>query len=46
MKKLSSGAAARLAGMPRVEFLHRLTDYGVPYFDLAEDDFQQETRLA
>lgn len=46
LKKLSSGAAARLAGISRVEFLKRLGDYGVPVFDMTEDEFRQETRLA
>ncbi len=46
LKKLSSGAAARLAGVPRVEFLRRLADYAVPVFDLTDDQFQEETRLA
>lgn len=46
MKELSSGAAAQLAGISRVEFLHRLCDYGVPVFDLSEDELAQETRLA
>jgi predicted HTH domain antitoxin len=46
LKKLSSGAAAQLAGIPRVVFIKRLGDYGVPYFDMTEDEFQQETRLA
>ncbi len=46
MKELSSGAAARLAGVSRIEFLKRLADYGVPVFDVTEEEFQQETRLA
>ena len=46
LKKLSSGAAARLAGISRVEFLKRLGDYDVPVFDMTEDEFHQETRLA
>lgn len=46
LKELSSGAAAQLAGISRVEFLHRLSDYGVPLFDLSEDELEQETRLA
>jgi len=45
LKKLSSGAAARLAGISRVEFLKRLGDYGVPVFDMTEKEFEQETRL-
>lgn len=44
--RLSSGAAARLAGIPRVVFLSRLADYGVDTFRLTEDQLQQETRLA
>jgi predicted HTH domain antitoxin len=43
--RLSSGAAALLAGIPRVVFLTRLADYGVDTFDLTEEQLQQETRL-
>jgi predicted HTH domain antitoxin len=45
LKKLSSGAAARLAGVSRIEFLKRLGEYGVPVFDMTEKEFEQETRL-
>jgi predicted HTH domain antitoxin len=44
--KLSSGAAALLAGVPRTIFLSRLADYGVDTFRLTEDDLLGETRLA
>ncbi len=44
--RLSSGAAARLAGGPRVVFMTRLADYGVDTFSLTEEQLQQETRLA
>ena len=44
--RLSSGAAARLAGIPRVVFLARLADYGVDTFNLTEEELQQETRFA
>jgi predicted HTH domain antitoxin len=44
--QLSSGAAARLAGVPRVVFLSRLADYGVDTFDLTSEAFAKETRLA
>ena len=44
--RLSSGAAALLAGVPRTLFLHRLADYGVNTFDLSAEDLQRETRLA
>jgi predicted HTH domain antitoxin len=43
--RLSSGAAARLAGVPRVVFLSRLADYGVDTFRLTEEQLQRETRL-
>lgn len=44
--RLSSGAAARLAGVPRVVFLSRLADYGVDTFRMNEEQLQKETRLA
>jgi predicted HTH domain antitoxin len=44
--RLSSGAAARLAGVPLVVFLSRLADYGVDTFRMTAEDFQRETRLA
>ena len=43
--ELSSGAAAALAGLPRVVFLARLADYGVDTFRLTESDLLRETRL-
>jgi len=43
--KLSSGAAAQLAGVPKVVFLMRLADYGVDTFNLTEDQLQHEARL-
>jgi len=46
MGQLSSGAAARLAGVPRVVFLSRLADYGVDTFRLTQEQLQKETRLA
>lgn len=44
--RLSSGAAARLAGVSRVVFLSRLADYDVETFRLMEEELHQETRLA
>jgi predicted HTH domain antitoxin len=44
--RLSSGAAALLAGVPRVVFLARLADYGVDTFSLTEEEIRQETRFA
>ena len=43
--RLSSGAAARLAGIPRVVFLAKLADYGVDTFRLTADDLAKETGL-
>lgn len=44
--ELSSGAAARLAGVPRTVFLTRLAEFEVPTFDLSQTDLLNETRLA
>lgn len=44
--RLSSGAAAKLAGVPRVLFLSKLADYNVDTFRLTAHDLEQETRLA
>jgi predicted HTH domain antitoxin len=44
--RLSSGAAARLAGVPRTVFLTRLADYGVDTFRQTEEELLRETRLA
>ena len=38
MGRFSSGAAARLAGMPRVVFLAKLADYGVDTFRMSEEE--------
>jgi predicted HTH domain antitoxin len=46
MGRLSSGAAAKLAGIPRVLFLSRLAEYGVDTFRLTEEQLRAETRLA
>lgn len=44
--RLSIGAAANLAGVPRCVFLTKLADYGVETFQLTEDELSQETSLA
>ena len=44
--RLSSGAAAQLAGVPRTVFLSRLADYGVDTLRLTEAQLEGETRLA
>ena len=40
--RLSSGAAAKLDGIPKPLFLMKLADYGVDTFDLTEEDIQQD----
>ena len=42
MKRLSSGMAASLIGMSRVEFLAELHRYGVAMIDLDQDDLAQD----
>ena len=44
--RMSSGAAAKLAGVPRCVFLAKLADYGVDTFQLTEEELGQETSLA
>ncbi|MEX0803858.1 MAG: UPF0175 family protein [Candidatus Binatia bacterium] len=44
--RMSSGAAAKLAGVPKTVFLMKLADYGVDTFKLSEEELRQETRLA
>ena len=46
LRRLSLGQAARLAGMPRLEFLDVLNTHGVPAFDLSADDAHAEMAAA
>ena len=46
MKRLSSGIAARLAGMDRVTFLLSLYRYGVAMIDLEEDELLSDLENA
>lgn len=41
--RLSSGAAAELAGVPKPLFMLKLGEYGVDAFCLTKQDFDQET---
>jgi predicted HTH domain antitoxin len=43
--RLSSGAAANLAGVPRTVFLSKLAEYAVDTFCLSEEDLLKETKL-
>ncbi len=40
--RLSSGAAANLAGVPRVVFLSRLAEYGVDTFRMSEAELLKD----
>ena len=44
--RLSSGAAADLAGVPRPVFLSKLSDYGVATFTLTEDELKDDLNHA
>ncbi|MDZ4859994.1 MAG: UPF0175 family protein [Candidatus Hydrogenedentes bacterium] len=46
MGRMSSGAAAEFAGIPRTVFLQKLGDYGVDTFDFSEEEFEGEADLA
>lgn len=40
--KISTGAAANLAGIPKVVFLTKLADYGVDTFNLSETELIED----
>ncbi len=42
MKRLSSGMAAQLIGMDRVDFMAQLQRFGVPLIDLTEDELASD----
>jgi predicted HTH domain antitoxin len=42
MKRLSSGMAASLIGMSRVQFLSEIHRFGVPLIDLDESELAQD----
>jgi hypothetical protein len=46
MGKLSSGKAAEMAGIGRVEFLHKLGPYGFPAINLDDEQIDAELRAA
>ncbi len=43
--RLSSGGAARLAGVPRTLFLNRLADYGIDTFMLSDAEIAEQASL-
>lgn len=42
MKRISSGIAAKLAGISRVDFLMELHKYGVPVIDYDEEELETD----
>jgi predicted HTH domain antitoxin len=46
MHKISSGRAAQLAGISRVQFLATVGKYGVSVFDLTEEELAQDLQNA
>lgn len=44
--RLSSGAAAQLAGVSKPYFISRLADYGVTAFDLSEEELSHDLENA
>jgi len=46
MKRLSSGQAAQLAGMGRVQFLLSLHNYGTAMIDLSDDELEMDLENA
>jgi predicted HTH domain antitoxin len=43
--KLSSGAAAEMAGVPRVMFLDLCSEYGIPISQIAPDELRKEVAI-
>ncbi len=46
MGRLSTGAAARLAGIPKPLFLAKVADYGIDTFRLTEEELRQDLASA
>lgn len=46
MGRISSGAAATLVGVERVQFLHELQHYKVPMIDLDAEELRQDIASA
>ena len=46
MGRMSSGAAAMLAGVPRVVFLVKIADYGVPTFRMKAEELEEDAASA
>jgi predicted HTH domain antitoxin len=44
--RLSSGAAAELAGVSKPLFLEKLADYGIPTFKLTREELERDLKNA
>ncbi|MBN1486026.1 MAG: UPF0175 family protein [Anaerolineae bacterium] len=44
--RISSGKAARMAGVPRAEFITKLGQYGIPAVNLSGDEVLEEVKAA
>ena len=42
---ISSGRAAELLGIPRIDFIKRTSKLGIPFIDLSEDEWAQEMQV-
>ncbi len=42
--KISSGKAARLLGMQRLDFIRLLADEGIPYLDYTSEELEADTQ--
>ena len=45
-RKLSLSEAAKLAKVPKWDFVDVLADYGVPYFNQTKEELEEEVRNA
>lgn len=46
MKRISAGAAAAIANIPKPVFLARLAEFSIPTFDLTEEELQEDLKNA
>ncbi|HEX7598703.1 MAG TPA: UPF0175 family protein [Polyangia bacterium] len=46
MGRLSGGAAAQLAGLPKPVFMAKLADYDVPVFKLTDEEIARDAKNA
>ncbi|MBT9586327.1 UPF0175 family protein [bacterium] len=46
LRKVSSSKAARIAGVSRLAFLQNVGRFGVPVFDMTNEELEQEIRNA